>query len=135
MALYRGLSTFISDVRNCELFLRAGEEAPPSASPPPHTRARTRCHCAPDAPPFCALAGKTKEAEQQRVDKELANIRAAFSAVREKGARAGIVVAMQRGRDDAPPRRRPRRARLPAAAGRRHVAVRAAQVLVEDAVH
>ena len=40
MAMYRGLSTFISDIRNC----------------------------------------KTRDAEQQRVDKELANVRVAFTS-------------------------------------------------------
>lgn len=63
--MYRGLSTFISDIRLCEW-----RRAPL----PAHASRRHHANAA------VTPAGKTKEAEQQRVDKELANIRKAFTA-------------------------------------------------------
>jgi hypothetical protein len=136
MALYRGLSTFISDVRNCACCsaLRGEESHPPNV-----VRAPARAPLLPAVGPLlfpCALAGKTKEAEQQRVDKELANIRAAFSTVRTSdGAGAGCGAGERRRSPTghAPTARACFAPPPPAVRG--HDAVRAAQVLVEDAVH
>lgn len=67
--MYRGLSTFISDVRNCKYRVSSIGHRTAEFYSWPHFQIA-----------LLTLAGKTKEQEQQRVDKELANCRKAFTS-------------------------------------------------------
>lgn len=76
MATPRGLTIFISDIRNCqpdgERPRRERREAEARDTRADHMYTRA-CVCV-----VCLSPGTTKEAEQKRVDKELAHIRKQF---------------------------------------------------------